>query len=804
MSPVSTHQACGNVSPAIEDAASTISQSIQSVVSTAPTPRNVSPAIEDAASTIAQGIQDAATAWKQWQEARGGSIPIRTKKGTFRRAKRTKVSAPPPRLIMAGVGTGKTSIATVTAVETGIPLLILVANNQLKDEMIRALRSKYPALNIYDHRGRRPAMEMEAPTAPGVCQMMTLVDDLGAKEQTIMPVACTSGCPAGIAASCITAASDNARSEAYNRLTIRCESRGIEPEKVAPCGYLLGLSKAKDAQVIVACYDSFSPPLAEASLNGKLVDRLILIDEEVAAHREITVTLGDIRMWRENLQSLIDESSHEDAERLQEINRDMETCIVELASANMTDVEVPVKIRETWQNMCRKAEAWVSGEKTLPTAEWERAWIDWTDTNASIIPLRAIMDMGAALATDTAEIDHGTLIGSIPSPITQAELAREIQVIHLDATPSPDTLALVEGLGGTIIKAIPDQPMQIEWGIERAWSRGKRKLRAKKAIHKAKVLARLDAKRPGAAIFADKATIETYAELKGMTAEKMAEKGLVGWYGAHDRGNNNYSGRNLIVMGGTAIPPAVERRQWRAYRALAKAMGRDLPEWTDGRSSCEIEVTPGKRITSPKKWSADPDIRRWQQTRAANDLAQVLGRSRSLHHPDTSALILGTPLWLGDHGYHHIKILEHDPIECGVARKDRNHASHVDARARICKAGMELVKRGIMPSRRKVGAILRGWKLPVPGEHTWQAWLDEVGEEWGEKAMSMEFWHEVAGALITEGAELDSRGVKTVVHNLLVRARNEKSLPHLVAAEILTRLISPEHRLERALAPPAA
>ena len=767
-------------------------------------PRKPAPSKKEAAAIITQVIQDAAAEWWGWQEARGGSIPIRDKNGTFRRAKRINISSPLPRLIMAGVGVGKTSIAIIEAVQTGIPLLILVANNQLKDEMIVALRHRYPELNIYDHRGRRPAMEMEALSAPGVCQAMTLVDDLGGHRQTIMPVACTSGCPAGVAASCITAANDEAKSEAYNRLATLCASRKIPQDKVEPCGYLLALAKAEEAQVIVACYDAYSPNLTRATFNGKLVDRLILIDEEMDTHREITVTLDDIRMWRAQIQDLIDEAKDEEAERLREIDEDMETCIVELASANMTDVEVPVKIRKTWQNMCHKAEAWVSGEKTVPTAEWERAWIDWVDTDASIIPLRAIMDMGKALATDTAELDHGVLIGSIPSPITQAELNREIQVVHMNATPSPDTISLIEGLGGRIIEAIPDQPMKIQWAVERAWSRGRRKLRAKKARHKAKVLARLADKRPGAAIFADKATIEAYAKLKGMTAKKMAEMGLVGWPGAHDRGNNNYAGKDLIVMGGTILPPSVERRQWRAYRALAKAMGRDLPEWTTDRVACEIEVTPGKWIKSPRKWSADPDIRRWQQERAANDLAQVLGRARSLHHPDTTALILGTPLWLGDHGYHNIQVLEHDPKECGVARKDRNHATHVDARARICLAGQELARRGIMPSRRKIGAILRGWGLPVPSEHTWQAWLDEIGERWGEVAKTVEFWLEVAGALITEGAELDSRGVKTIVHNLLVRALDEKSLPHLVAAEILERLSAPEHRLERALAPPAA
>ena len=771
---------------------------------TTTTPRKPAPTKEEAAAIISQYIRDAAAEWWRWQEDCGGSIPVKTKNGTFRRAKRIKVPAPPSRLIVTGVGTGKTSIAPAEAIKTGIPLLILVATNQLKDEMIRALRSKYPALNIYDHRGRRPAMEMEAPTAPGVCQMMTLVDDLGGRRQTIMPVACTSGCPAGVAASCTTAASDNARSEAYNRLATLCASRGIAQARVEPCGYLLALAKAKEAQVIVACYDAYSPNLTRATFNGKLVDRLVLIDEEPAIHKEITVALNDIRLWRENIQNLIDESGHEDAERLLEIDRDMETCIVELASASMTDVDVPDSIKVTWQDMTQKAEAWVSGEKTLPTAEWERAWIDWTDTDASIIPLRAIMDMGKALANDTAELDHGTLVGSVPSPITQAELAREIQVIHLDATPSPDTIALVEGLGGKIVEAIPDQPMKIEWGVERAWSRGEHKHREKNAKHKAKVLARLANKRPGAVIFADKATIEAYAKLKGMTPKKMAEMGLVGWPGAHDRATNNYAGKDLIVMGGTILPPSVERRQWRAYRALNRVMKNDVPEWTTDRVACEIEVTPGKWIKSPRKWSANPDIRRWQQERAANDLAQVLGRARSLHFPDTTALILGTPLWLGDHGYHNIQVLEHDPKECGVARKDRNHASYIDARARICRAGMELARRGIMPSRRKVGAILRGWKLPVPGEHTWQAWLDEVGERWGEVAITVEFWHEVAGALVTEGADLATRGVKTVVHNLLVRARDKKSLPHLVAAEILEQISAPEHRLERALAPPTA
>ncbi|MCL4448894.1 MAG: hypothetical protein M1483_08565 [Actinobacteria bacterium] len=126
--------------------------------------------------------------------------------------------------------------------------------------------------------------------------------------------------------------------------------------------------------------------------------------------------------------------------------------------------------------------------------------------------------------------------------------------------------------------------------------------------------------------------------------------------------------------------------------------------------------------------------------------------------------------------------IEHDPIECGVTRVDHNHASHVEARTRICLAGQRLARQGIMPSHRKVGAILRGLGVRSVGVHTWQAFLDEIGERWGEVAMTREFWEEMADALIEEGAELATRGVETGVHSLLVAAN--PSAPPEVLAEL--------------------
>lgn len=761
-----------------------------------PTP----PTLAEAQAAITDALDGAMASWVAWQDARGGGLPVRGPDGKMRRPPRVAVPAPPPVLVRVGVGVGKSMVGIVHAVAAGAVLYIEVENSQLRKEIVDRLRAEIPGISLYEHVGRHAATEGEGPSSPGVCQKMSVVGQVGDARHSPAHAACPS-CIPGVAAVCELATGMDARADAEDRLAALCQARHVDRADVDPCGYLLALATAKTAQVVVACRGSLSPSLAAAEIGGVLRDRLVISDESSDPYSPLAVGVPHIATWRTQIAELTRRADDPDRlAELRQIDTLFATCAGGLASAPIGATDLPPALETAWLEAADMATGWIEAAATTPTASWERVFVDWLDADASVVPLRALMDVATAIRSGTAEIggSPACILASVPTPLTRAELAGEVQVIHLDATPPPEVVTIVEGLGGTIVDAIPDQPIRVELALHRAWGRGTGLAGREALTRQAKAIAALWESRPGYAVFCSKSLAHELAHQVGVPADVLVAAGKLGWFGAHDRGSNAYAGRNLIVVGLPIPPPDEERRAWKAYRALARSVGVDLPAWTDERGCPRVEIAPDEWGDSSRKWSADPAIRAWQFARASAAEAQTLGRARSLRNPGLTAIVLGTAVPIAQHGYRDIEVLDVEPVELGATRCDRNAGTHVDAHARICRAAMDLRADHSPVTRRTVVAVLHSLGLPAPSGSTWRAWL----AKWGR---TPDLWGQVAGELLDQAAALATRGVATVAAELLVRAKAEGRPILRATAELLLAVDAAcAHRLERAAGPPAA
>ena len=736
----------------------------------APTPLSV----QDARSALDAAASDAVNRHLDWLRQRGGSRPVRGDGGTWRRPPRRPVPAPPPTLIQAGVGLGKTSRAIVAL--AAVPSLVLVRTLDLAHELAAALRQA--GVPSVVHYGRHtPDLDGgEQPDDPGCCPASLRADQhgvrvtLGARRHPIMTTMCVA-CPEGHMAVRTIAVREgrlDAAAAADERLQAACARVGLDPAAVPDCGYLLGVDDERSAQVVIACASAYSPSLAQYEAGGVLADRLVAVDESVEATPALTVTLPDIATWRDRIQALVKNSAAGIADTcvldaLTAVDGQLAGLAVAVAGATPGDHTLPDPAKTAIIEAARLAAPLLEAVGTTVRAPWETPILRWSALADSTIPLRAITDLAWAVDHDAAECDPGrAILAAAPSPLIAAITSRAAHAVILDATPDPTLELVVAAAGGYVTRAVPDQPAHIEIASRRAWTRGRytRPDTGDAALRSdAATVLQLTSGRDVAAI-ATKPLAEAAAALGALD---------VGWYGRDDRGTNRYAGRDIVLVGQELLPPDTERRAWTAHRAIAHDAGIALPEWTAERVAVTVETTPGAWIDSPVKLSADPTIRTWQMTRLSADRAQALGRMRALWHPDVEALIVGVPTWLAPHGYSHVRHID-EPPETTAGRDDIRAAAHLEAWARIAAASLELARRGERVSRRAVVTYLHALTLPGPSGTTWRAWLAAGGD-------NPAVWALLAQTLLDDAAELTVATGRSV-HRIDITTRPLIRRPH--------------------------
>jgi hypothetical protein len=149
----------------------------------------------------------------------------------------------------------------------------------------------------------------------------------------------------------------------------------------------------------------------------------------------------------------------------------------------------------------------------------------------------------------------------------------------------------------------------------------------------------------------------------------------------------------MVIAGVTTVSPVAAEDRYRADRAAVVAAGGTLTAWP--------EWTPVRRSDGRRGVSMSPGIQTWDDDRIAGDLAQAIGRVRSLDHPGCTVLLLGPQVPLADYG---ITVEELSTDDVSLTTAQRHQVEHLYRLYRVARSAARITKRGERITRAAVRA----------------------------------------------------------------------------------------------------
>lgn len=231
--------------------------------------------------------------------------------------------------------------------------------------------------------------------------------------------------------------------------------------------------------------DDISDLLVFKTSDGEYKSRALAIDGKSKWAERRLVTVADVDAWIARLRGLLELAKERvtgvtlaDPSDTAEIHvqYDMLSKLHNEVIPLLTQIRSQLLAAEPDADVIWQALASAAASDTLAvgvakdTLTWECVWINWADTDASIIPLRAGRDVLTA-------VNHG--VARIITKQTKDELLHAIEfyaatplfnailnglpsrIIITDATPSPGTKAMIKALGGSTHTEIIPSPVAV-------------------------------------------------------------------------------------------------------------------------------------------------------------------------------------------------------------------------------------------------------------------------------------------------------------------------------------------------------
>ncbi len=625
----------------------------------------------------------------------------------------------PPILAQIGTGVGKTSTIVPKLAARGVPVFALVDGHEARTGLADHVGAAAGPVHA-EHSGRRAARvidgELEAADAPGVCARMQIIVAVTGARHVPMTIACL-GCPEGLADSVALH-----RGGASERLARAAWAIGVPPNAIKRCGFLAEKQATEQALVVIADWRSYSA----SWLPHKDGKRVVVVDEGIDFLATGLLTVDAMKGWRNAiLERVVDVMEEDPAEAaaLRRVDAAMEDTAHELGQPSASSTEPSSAMRAALDALEAATSSFlaVAMKASVPTLWWEEASVDWVGGRHKL-PLRALADLIWAHRHDALQMEGAALRFAAPTALLHDLLAARAQFVFLDATPPRALCELIVSLGGTIVRAVPPQPVKIRWSTGRVYGRGGGVVATERV---ARFLADQAIADPALAIITHQPIARRAAALAGVPVPQ----GRIGWYGRDETAHDRWEGCDLLIAGIHQLTPPEERWDYVRDRALASLGGApEWPQWTDERAETgEVEIVPGVSAVSPLHSAADPFIRDWQQERRAATIAQSVGRVRALRNPGHTVTILAPPVPLAEYGYLDVSILGRDPAGGGT-RNDARRGEHDAAMARCTTGAIRLGEAGRSISRDAIRAELRRTGDPAPSSATYRKWLAEVGK----------------------------------------------------------------------------
>uniref|UniRef100_E6PKN5 Putative DNA or RNA helicases of superfamily II (Modular protein) n=1 Tax=mine drainage metagenome TaxID=410659 RepID=E6PKN5_9ZZZZ len=654
---------------------------------------------------------------------------------------------PPPLAPMgvaATVGLGKSrqvDAQVLMAKAAGLPILILTPTHELADEYCH----RNPGAVHYF--GRKAPQDGLNSTEQGdhTCYKIDPVSRAGDNNHRPAQSLCKT-CPNG-ASGVLHFVRDAARVEKCREFF---KVNGLDPAKTPPCHFLhLGLPKQLSAQILVAPAAGFSEAMAiwqehDGHVITRQAQRLVIVDERTAMAREIDVGPGHVSTWRDRLPSLRERTAKTIArlsrrENLDEHDQD------ELGKARAL-LDLLPKIEALFQDLG----AWIGSDQALDaervinlhkqiqragasmtgTADWEGISYD-ADDDEFFIPLRALSTLAQNCKDGTLRQEAGHLFLYEVSPVIEWAI-RSGSIIFLDATMSIPMRQLITAVDGAIHEAQAKQNMVVTRHMGHLYARGQVKSKEYPRAAKTymsdleKIAAQLP--RPAAVIthksylrYAQEAHQAPLAALNAAGEFKSKRGVAVGWYGKHERGQNDWKKHHLALVGMPLLSPERIAGLYAAIRAALALAGLYRPEWD--RIMDDGKANHGVRLPT------QPEVRGWLLDEYAQTVAQAIGRNRAVNHDGPP---LTVQLWGGlqsaefDAALGRYGVTIHDRVQNTVHRTAEdyyNRGGGVDA---IDEAVNALLESGATVSRSAVRQSIQAANRAAPRDTTISARLTEL------------------------------------------------------------------------------
>jgi hypothetical protein len=378
--------------------------------------------------------------------------------------------------------------------------------------------------------------------------------------------------------------------------------------------------------------------------------------------------------------------------------------LIAAIAAGTLDAELRADI-VTIAKEARKADEVVAG-----TASWEM--VRWDDDYASVAaPLRALGALADCIEAGADRITHNAILVYEISPIVEWAL-RKGGTIFLDATLPQALRELINARGGVVAqRTVPQNMCVTRYTGGSLYPRGKVSSKGYKddSLAFMRELERIAQDFPlNTAFLTHRARLAAAAEAYagGKTPEETAAAfevrtgRKIGWYGAHDRGHNNWREHNIVCVGLPLISSDSYGALYAAERAALLRAGVQWPafngELDDGENSNGVPL--------PR----DPHVRKWLLDYYAATLSQAAGRARAARHdgpPLEIALLGGIDSPEMDEALERrgLVVSERRPNTWHLRPGQRSNSATVED---ICGVIMQMKAAGLVTSRRTVAAYL--------------------------------------------------------------------------------------------------
>lgn len=650
-----------------------------------------------------------------------------------------KPPVPPPRLIQASTGLGKSRQIAQIAAQRQTPLLFLTATKDLRDAFVAAVGQAGGQAQAYSGRAH-------APGQPHHCQRIEDGRSLAAKRRIQQPLLCRR-CKHGLREQ-----RDFYRDVGSDRQLARIqdviESAGLreEIERTTACNWIAHQRDIRNAPIIAAHYASFSSALAQwrqpildaDDLNPPDLPRLVVIDETPPLAQTVLITSEDIAQWSTQLRPAIEHARADQtkAELLRRLAVNDDS--MKLAQADLNDAEKRLVSCLHAQDLLPLLAHWIAasahavGDRPIDpppnvlqwaqdrlvtiqdgAALWEAAHIDSRHSAGDwIIPLRAAAALRFSLRLDSAFAQSGIIQCVAPTQLGEAITSGKHPVLLLDATAPRIMQHIVRAQGGTIEEICAQQNLRLHLYADTP--RLRRDIRSNPEA----LLQRVTEVRAARQLAADEQMTDAQ-HIGVLTFEPVAERlgGMthrVGHWFAHERGTNAFEGRDLVVFGEPLEHPHAQRANYLGERAMAlaaRAAETDWPRWDTARASAIFQGrASGIRLPEP------PALRDWAADQFRQRLLQAVGRVRAVssQEPRTVWLWAASAVvvdWIAETGIApqwraSPTALRHNKGR-GLGTQAANTAKEQATLRKLVEAFRVALAGGVVPSRRVCAGSMR-------------------------------------------------------------------------------------------------